>query len=652
MGCCGDREKALVVEESQKWDYLNLDDFKSRHCLTPLSYVWLWILVIVSIAVYAADAFTAVNLLAFNKWSGIKPVIPFDVAKWIFAVCIILSYVFLGYRWLRAFRVMRSGSVTECYLEPLAVIFQSVRVGGRSQGWRRFLVFAELTRSKKGVDYLALFTYFQFKGALLIILAQGPRMVINALTLWAVMQAELIPVGEHAAPKDRAPFVQFFMNIETMTKEGNTRETIIYFTMLFSLVIWVIAALSLLLSVIFYVFFLWHYIPSADGTLTKYCRRKIETRLERVVSKKVKQALEKENEKRRKDEARMAKKADEGPAHRAPTLPKLQTLDDDAASVTTTTTLPPYSALSRSDTMQTSTTGRTPIATPSLPSLSERPVPSRSDTTLTYESDSPLLNHPGGMGMSSPVPPMPPTNWHGDQSRGGSGRRPPMRQYTPLGQDRPYQQRGPLPPVDTSYPSGRNSPSAHIISPLSNDGRPYDMRSPMADPTFSPYDRNRRGGPSYEMSPVDVSPVGSYPQDPDYDTYAPPRIPNALRAGSHAQTSGVNSSRTSPPPSRVGTAPPNNPRAGIPAALQSAIQRREASQPLPPRGPSTTYQQQSATAPIRPPEWGHEESYRSNTTSPGAGGYRGDYDDGYQRGYQGGYQGSHQGGHQGGYHGY
>lgn len=142
-----------------------LSDFKSRSCLTPLSYAWLWILVIISGAVYAADAFTAVNLLAFNKWSSeVKPKVSFDVAKWIFAVCIILSYVFLVYRWIRAWRVIRSGSVTESYLEPLAAIFQSMRITRRGQGWRRFLVFAELTHSRKGADYLALFVYFQFKG--------------------------------------------------------------------------------------------------------------------------------------------------------------------------------------------------------------------------------------------------------------------------------------------------------------------------------------------------------------------------------------------------------------------------------------------------------------------------------------------------------
>ena len=197
MGCCGDRERGRTVAEEQKWDYVNLSDFKSTSCLAPLSYGWLWFLLLVSIAVYAADAFTAVNLLAFNKWSSqVKPAISFNITKWIFAVCIILSYLFLAFNWIRAVRVMRSGGVAESYLDPLAAICQSLRITKRGQGYRRFLVFAELTKSKRGVDYVALFVYFQFKGAVIVVLAQGPRIVVNAITLWGVMQAKLIPVGE------------------------------------------------------------------------------------------------------------------------------------------------------------------------------------------------------------------------------------------------------------------------------------------------------------------------------------------------------------------------------------------------------------------------------------------------------------------------
>lgn len=628
-----------------------------------MSYVWLWILVLISGAVYAADAFTAVNLLAFNKWSSqVRPKVPFEVAKWIFAICIIISYVFLVYRWIRAITVIRSGSVAECYLEPLAAIVQSMRLTKSGQGWRRFLVFAELTKSRKGVDYIALFVYFQFKGALIIIIAQGPRIAINAMTLWAVMQAQLIPVGEHAS-KDRSDFVQFFVNIQVMVETGNQRESIIYFTMLFSLVIWVIAALSLIISVVFWVFFLWHYVPSSDGSLSKYCRRKIDARLERIVGKKIKKALEKQDQKRRKEEREAMKKGEaDGATYRVPTLPKLGGQDDDTSSVysmATTTTLPPYSANgpARTNTMNTMATARTVAAKPSLPSLHERPMPTRSDTqgtafsTTSYGSNAPLLSQPGNMGMSSPAPPMPPLDRNADYFNGPPMGRPmplngmPGRPFSTMSQGRasPAPSRGPLPPVNTNFSSNgdRMSPAPRLMSPLSNDPRsaspapsnaPYPSRRPapahMADPTFSPYDNrpydNRSDfGPSYEMSPVDNNSDGVldyYSTAGSPDDYRPPQLPNALRPGSPAQV------QTSVAPPRAGTAPPSNPRAGLPATLQSAIQRREASQPFPNRGMAGTPQQRSATAPIQPGYGpGPGPVPRSYTTSPGPRGY----DNGY-----------------------
>jgi len=62
---------------------------------------------------------------------------------------------------------MSRGSVADDYLDPLAVKLQSMRFG---TGWRRFLVFAELTKSKKKVTWIALFVYFQRKGRSKIVL--------------------------------------------------------------------------------------------------------------------------------------------------------------------------------------------------------------------------------------------------------------------------------------------------------------------------------------------------------------------------------------------------------------------------------------------------------------------------------------------------
>jgi hypothetical protein len=76
--------------------------------LNYFAYAYLWLSLIISTAVYAVDTFTAVNLLAFNKWSGeIKPYIPFDISKWVFSACIIASWVNLGLsreaQWQRVF---------------------------------------------------------------------------------------------------------------------------------------------------------------------------------------------------------------------------------------------------------------------------------------------------------------------------------------------------------------------------------------------------------------------------------------------------------------------------------------------------------------------------------------------------------------------
>jgi hypothetical protein len=159
----GGRAEKGEVEEQQRWDYITLSDFRGNSCGTFFSYVWLWILVIITVGVYAADTFTAVKLLAFNEWSSqVDPAIPFDVAKWIFSGCIMLSWALALWAWIRAVRTIKRGCVTEDYLDSTAVTLQSIRPGG---GWKRFLVFAELTKSKKKVSWIAIFVYFERQGA-------------------------------------------------------------------------------------------------------------------------------------------------------------------------------------------------------------------------------------------------------------------------------------------------------------------------------------------------------------------------------------------------------------------------------------------------------------------------------------------------------
>ncbi|KAI4230340.1 MAG: hypothetical protein L6R36_000151 [Xanthoria steineri] len=411
MGCHGEREKLEDARAEQKWSYINLGDFRSTSCYSILSYIILYVFIFISVAVYAVDLFTATNLLFFNKWSGqVKPVISFKIARWLFAACILLSLVLLVYRWIRALRVIKSGVVAASYLDPLAVRIQSIRPGARGRGFRRFLVFGALTEGRKGAEYIALFTYFSFEAWMRIIFAQGPRQLLNAQTLYSVMQADLLPADQHAAKDGRSNWSQFWANVGILANH-NREQAAILFGMLFTLIIWLISIISLLFACIFYLTFLWRHIPSSDGTLSRYCRRKVDTRLSKIVSKKVDKALARGERLRAQEGAEAFNRERRAHVKRQPTLPLA---DEDHSSLN-------QAHLSRQTTQTTFSRGpsrhqsgrinldRQPMI-PTVSPFSDRPeAPSRSttqasyQTTESYGSDAPLIAAAEPMGYAAPV---------------------------------------------------------------------------------------------------------------------------------------------------------------------------------------------------------------------------------------------------------
>ena len=163
-----------------------------------------------------------------------------------------------------------------------------------------------------------------------IVFAEGPRQVINALTLYSVLKAKLIPVGAHAPNDGHTPVLQFFINVRILA-HGNTQQATILFGMLYVLIIWIFSAISLALACLFYITFLWHHIPSADGSLSQFCQRKVEKRLNQIVRARVDKAIAKEHLDRVKKVATGGTGASVGmPTQtvdykRQPTLPVLDT---------------------------------------------------------------------------------------------------------------------------------------------------------------------------------------------------------------------------------------------------------------------------------------------------------------------------------------
>ncbi|KAI4198479.1 MAG: hypothetical protein LQ346_002754 [Caloplaca aetnensis] len=549
MGCCGEREKLEDARAEQKWSYINLRDFTSSSCLSPLSYGILYIFLLISIAVYAVDCFTAVNLLFFNRWSGqVKPVISFKIA-----------------RWIRALRVIKSGVIAASYLDPLAVRVQCIRPGARGQGWRRFLVFAALTEGRKGAEYVALFTHFSFEAWIRIVFAEGPRQLLNVQTLYSVMQADLVPTREHPAKDGRSGIAQFWHNLQILA-DHNKEQAAILFGMVFTVIIWVFSVISLLLACIFYITFLWHHIPERDGSLSRYCRRKIDTRLSRIVGAKVKKALARADKLRAK-EATATSSGDQHQVKRQPTIPVIDNDDQPFAP----------STLTRQTTQNTFSSGPSQhgneppalLRQPTVPDVlqaHERPNnPSRSTTQSSarsndsYGSDAPLIGAAGGMSYDpSPNYSKPPPMRSGSERSLPYGFPPMSRKTTASSQNIQYSSRPPGRLTSNNGmrgPSRQNSENSNYTPTSLRAEVPvqeYELRtqSPggiVRGPNNGQYVPYNPGASTQLERPATTTPSSRNVTAPNHFPSADhfPRRPPPQRSG------------TAPlPPTRSGTAPP------------------------------------------------------------------------------------------------
>ncbi|CZR66405.1 uncharacterized protein PAC_16306 [Phialocephala subalpina] len=267
------RRRAKEEEDftpEQKWSFVDLNDFKCQSYFTYFGYGVLWYNLIISIACYLIDLYILLNLLFFNHWSSsFQPYIPFHLSRWIFLIGILFSWANLAHEHRRAWRIIERDGVAESYLDSLAFRLQSLRYG-EGKGWKRFLVFAELTRSKKGVDYIALFTQFAIQTRVRVLFCFVPLQIINISTLYSAFTSKL----------QASTASQIFVNMELLWKE-HIFQAAVFTAMLFTFFIWVFDLFSLALAG-FCSLFLRCYLPKEelkDGGLRGYCKRKINRRL-------------------------------------------------------------------------------------------------------------------------------------------------------------------------------------------------------------------------------------------------------------------------------------------------------------------------------------------------------------------------------------
>ncbi|KAJ7276316.1 hypothetical protein B0H12DRAFT_1227470 [Mycena haematopus] len=285
----GPKWKREVVQD-HKFDFISVADFRDNGFKMRSKYIFLFLIFFKSFAVYMSDIFTAVTMLTTKAWSNQIfnectdknagcVIIPFSTGKWLFVGCIIFSFLLLGYEGRKAKLIVASHDISYAFTNVLANNYYSLR------SYDHFCFFDHISNSTKLSDDFAFFvSSFSKVGWKRLLLADGPRQTINALTLYSLWLAKRDTAGWDI-PK-------YFVNNSIST-------SLLTVTTLFTVVVFAGSLALLLVAGICYIPLLCYI----RGNLKEYCCHKVDKRIEAVIKKNQKKRLD-ENKKMALREAR------------------------------------------------------------------------------------------------------------------------------------------------------------------------------------------------------------------------------------------------------------------------------------------------------------------------------------------------------------
>ncbi|KAK3808974.1 MAG: hypothetical protein J3R72DRAFT_464306 [Linnemannia gamsii] len=261
--------------QDHKFDFIDVEDYLDNTFWRKLKYSLVFAVVIKGILIYCADLWTAVNLLVSGTWSNSLGVehnqisfkninISFEIYKWIFAACIVLSFILLAWDMKKAVAIITSRDISYAFTSMIAYRYYAIK------SYAHFCLFEKIHNSKKQIDEIAFFCFFTFRGWKRLMFADGPRQVINGIILITVANRNRDKEG-HLNPK-------------IWDYGFGTMPTITMGLMAFTLTLWVISVLLMLAAVVLYIPLVIHI----QGNLKEFCCHKIDKRIDEIVKQKVK----------------------------------------------------------------------------------------------------------------------------------------------------------------------------------------------------------------------------------------------------------------------------------------------------------------------------------------------------------------------------
>ncbi|KAK3820569.1 MAG: hypothetical protein JOS17DRAFT_688451, partial [Linnemannia elongata] len=291
--------------QDHKFDFIDVEDYVDNSPWRKFKYSLVFAIVIKGILIYCADLWTAVNLLVSDSWTSNLGVeggqisfqsinISFEIYKWVFAACIVLSFILLAWDMKKAAAIIQSRDISYAFTSMIAYRYYAIK------SYAHFCLFSKIHNSKKQIDEIAFFCFFTFRGWKRLLFADGPRQIINGIILIRLISGHWSTHGPQI----------WLYGLDTM-------KTITVSLMIFTLTLWVISVLLMFVAVVLYIPLVIHI----QGNLKEYCCHKIDKRIDEIVKKKAKE--------RAQEAAKNQKNGKGGDTPlQKPTLPNINLFDE------------------------------------------------------------------------------------------------------------------------------------------------------------------------------------------------------------------------------------------------------------------------------------------------------------------------------------
>ncbi|KAI8831868.1 hypothetical protein BC829DRAFT_101791 [Chytridium lagenaria] len=176
MPCC---EKAKWKREEiadHKFDYIDVDDFIEDSLWRKIAYAGVFLLTLKSIVVYMNDILIAsliiqnistkscdnnnnsFSLNSCGRDSDLKKFLPQTIRPYLIISSVLISFILLFIDWRKAQIIIKSRDISYSFTSPIAYRYYVLR------SYAHYCLFCQIQNSRRTIDILAFFVFFQFKG--------------------------------------------------------------------------------------------------------------------------------------------------------------------------------------------------------------------------------------------------------------------------------------------------------------------------------------------------------------------------------------------------------------------------------------------------------------------------------------------------------